>query len=272
MQMEGEQRLHADNNDRHGQESSDFESVGSIAKVCLLAGKIILQSGGETSRVEDTMTRIAAAYGIADSHSYVTPTGILFAANGSAPATQLIRISERSVNLRKVSLVNDISRKISGGRLAAEEAYELLKEVDKQASTYSPRLQVLAAALASGSFVIVFQGGWQDFLPAFLAGGLGFMLVLALHKFVPVKFFAEFIAAAAIGVSAALMVQTGFGRQLDSIIIGSVMPLVPGLHITNAVRDLMAGHLVSGLSKGAEAFLTAFAIGAGIAVVLSFYS
>lgn len=48
------------------------------------------------------------------------------------------------------------------------------------------------------------------------------------------------------------------------------MPLVPGLHITNAVRDLMAGHLVAGLSKGAEAILTSFAIGAGVAVVLAF--
>jgi uncharacterized membrane protein YjjP (DUF1212 family) len=50
------------------------------------------------------------------------------------------------------------------------------------------------------------------------------------------------------------------------------MPLVPGLLITNAVRDLMAGHLVSGLSKGAEAFLTAFAIGTGIAVVFSLFT
>ena len=68
-----------------------------------------------------------------------------------------------------------------------------------------------------------------------------------------------------------LFVRNGFGFDLDKIIIGSVMPLVPGLHITAAVRDLMAGHLVSGLSKGAEAFLTAFAIGAGIAAVLSIY-
>lgn len=56
---------------------------------------------------------------------------------------------------------------------------------------------------------------------------------------------------------------------MDQIIIGSVMPLVPGLLLTNAVRDLIAGHFVSGLSKGAEALLTAFAIGSGIAVVFS---
>lgn len=70
---------------------------------------------------------------------------------------------------------------------------------------------------------------------------------------------------------AALLVSLGLGRELDKIIIGSVMPLVPGLLITNAVRDLMAGHLVSGLSRGAEAFLTAFAIGTGIAVMFTLF-
>jgi uncharacterized membrane protein YjjP (DUF1212 family) len=78
------------------------------------------------------------------------------------------------------------------------------------------------------------------------------------------------LASFIIGLLSFFFVKIGAGQQLDKIIIGSVMTLVPGLLVTNAVRDLMAGHLVSGLSKGAEALLTAFAIGSGIAVVLSF--
>lgn len=69
--------------------------------------------------------------------------------------------------------------------------------------------------------------------------------------------------------NAVLSIRIGWGTELDKIIIGSVMPLVPGLLLTNAVRDLMAGHLMAGMSKGVEALLTAFAIGSGIAVVLS---
>lgn len=84
-----------------------------------------------------------------------------------------------------------------------------------------------------------------------------------------VKFFAEFFAALIISMIAMLSIRYGYGVEIDKIIIGSVMPLVPGLLITNAVRDLMAGHFMSGLSKGAEAFLTAFAIGAGVAFILS---
>ena len=82
-----------------------------IMEVCLLAGKIMLQSGGETYRVEDTMMRIAAAYGIDKTHSYVTPTGIIFSAEGDEPTkTKLIRISTRSTDLKKVAMVNSISR------------------------------------------------------------------------------------------------------------------------------------------------------------------
>lgn len=242
-----------------------------IAQTCLLAGKIILQNGGETYRVEDTMVRIAASYGIADAQSYVTPTGILFAMDASVPTTRLIRISERSINLRKVSLVNDISRRISGGQLEVSEAHRLLTEIDELPLAYPALLQVLVAALASGCFLIMFGGQWHDFMAAVLAGGLGFGSVVLLHRLVPAKLFAEFAASLLLGGMTILLVKSNMALDLDTVIIASVMPLVPGLHITNAVRDLMAGHLVSGLSKGVEAFLTAFAIGAGIAAALSFY-
>jgi uncharacterized membrane protein YjjP (DUF1212 family) len=71
-------------------------------------------------------------------------------------------------------------------------------------------------------------------------------------------------------LTALLLVHFDLGYQMDKIIIGSVMPLVPGLLITNAVRDLIAGHFVSALSKGAEAFLTSSSIGTGIAIIFAF--
>lgn len=242
-----------------------------IAEACLLAGKIILQNGGETYRVEDTMTRIADAFGHPDSQSFVTPTGILFSIGGASPTTVLVRIADRSTDLRKVAKVNDISRRVSGGALTASEALGLLKEVEREKNAYPGWLQIAAAAVASGCFLIMFGGSWRDFGPAMIAGGFGFALLLSFHRLVPIRFLAEFLASVLIGALSIAFVRTGFGHELDLMIIGSVMPLVPGLLITNAVRDLMAGHLVSGLSKGAEALLTASAIGAGIAVMLSVF-
>jgi uncharacterized membrane protein YjjP (DUF1212 family) len=250
---------------------TDQHSWVQVTEVCLLAGKIMMQNGGETYRVEDTMMRIAAAFGKTNSHSFVMPTGILFAIDGGSPGTRLIRIHERSTDLRKVTLVNDVSRRISRGELTPEEACRLLRDIEGRPPVYRPLTQAAAATLVSGCFLLMFNGTAADIVPSAIAGGAGFMALKLFHRYVSVKLFTELIAAVVIGALACLFVSMGFGHELDRIIIGAVMPLVPGLLLTNAVRDLMAGHLVSGLSKGAEAFLTAFAIGTGIAFVLSIY-
>lgn len=239
-----------------------------LIEICLLAGKIMLQSGAETYRVEDTMTRLADALELTGSQSYVTPTGIVFQ-SGEMKWAKLIRIVERTTDLEKVAAVNDISRKLTSGDISRDKAHRLLIQIDTTRHAYPIWLQIIAAALASGCFTFMFLGGPEDFIPGIICGGLGFVTFLWLHRLVKVKFFAEFTASLIIGLVAHLLVKVGMGNALDKIIIGSVMPLVPGLLITNAVRDLMAGHLVSGLSRGAEAFLTAFAIGAGVAVVFT---
>jgi uncharacterized membrane protein YjjP (DUF1212 family) len=239
--------------------------TNEVIKVCLLAGKIMLQGGAETHRVEDTMSRIAASYGITSSHSFVTPTGIFFSVD-EEESTKLIRIIERSTDLQKVTLVNSISRKISNGELTVKESYDQLKEIDQAELAYPLWFQIVAAFLTSGCFLIMYDGLWSDFLIACIAGGIGFAAFHFLHELLEVKFFAEFIAAFLIGTFTIFIVSVGIGSEVDKIIIGSVMPLVPGLLITNAVRDLIVGHFVSGLSKGAEASLTSIAMGAGIAV------
>lgn len=228
----------------------------------------MLESGAETYRVEDTMNRIAAAYGLDDAQSYATPTGIHFATE-SAAIPGFIRISKRTTDLHKITKVNHISRAISAKQYDAENAHQQLLDLRNDTATFSSWLQIIAAALASGCFSIMFGGVWQDFLPAVITGAAGFAAMITVDRFLGIRFFAEFVASLFIGLLALFFVHTHIGVALESIIIGAVMPLVPGLPITNAVRDLMAGHLVAGVSKGVESLLTACAIGAGIAAVLA---
>lgn len=239
-----------------------------LMDVCLLAGKLLLQSGAETYRVEDTMRRIATTYHIKETQCFVTPTGIIFSIETEEPAeTRLISVAERTTDLHKVTNVNTISRGITGGSLTLAGAYRQLKKIEAEKLMFPIPLQIIAAAVASGCFLIMFQGKWSDFLPAVVAGGGGFTGLLIIQKWIPVKFLAEFMASIIIALLSFAFVHLGKGHQLDQIIIGAVMPLVPGLLITNAVRDLMAGHLLSGLAKGAEAFLTSCAVGSGVAMV-----
>lgn len=247
-----------------------MEKQYDIMDVSLLAGKIMLESGAETYRVEDTMMRIALSYGIEESHSFVTPTGIMFSIETDEPTkTKLMRISSRTTDLYKVSAVNAISRRISAGELTISAAYKELKSIQKAPMFFSFLIQIAAAASTSGCFVILLKGSWDNVFPAMLAGALAYFLVLKVADIVPTMFFSEFIAALAGGATAYFLFSLGFGSDLDRIIVGTLIPLVPGLLITNAVRDLMAGHFISGLAKGAEALLTALAIGTGIAVVMT---
>ena len=246
------------------------ENRRELALDCfLLAGKIMMESGAETYRVEDTMIRMAVSQNMTDSHCFITPGGIMFSPSNDLP-TRFVRIRSRRTDLERVALVNSISRKLVAGELTLSQAYEEMLVIDKTDYMFPMWMQVLAAGMASACFLILMGGTWPDLPFAFLIGGTGFFIVEMVLIKTRVKFFAEFIGALVIGTLAILVVNSGFGTNPDTIIIGSVMPLVPGLLITNAVRDLMAGHFVSGVSMGAEAFLTAFAIGAGIALVLSF--
>ena len=95
-----------------------------------------------------------------------------------------------------------------------------------------------------------------------------FLTFSFVQKYIQIKFFSEFVASAVVISIAAIFTKLGIAKNQDIITIASVMPLVPGILITNAIRDLLAGELLAGMSRGVEAALTAFAIGAGVAIVL----
>lgn len=235
----------------------------------LLAGRIMMESGAETYRVEDTMLRMARSQNMYDAESYVTATGIIFSL-GKTHQTRIAAISNRITDLHKIALVNAVSRKLTSQSITLEQAYDELKKI-KNTNYFLPiYIQIIAASIASGCFLLLFNGMWVDVPAAMIAGGIGYFCVLVIQELTHVKFFSEFTASLIVAVLAVLTIDLGLGAQLDKIIIGSVMPLVPGLVITNAVRDLMAGHFTAGMAKGMEALLTAFAIGSGVAVVLSF--
>ena len=117
-------------------------------------------------------------------------------------------------------------------------------------------------------FLFMFGGVASDCWIAILAGGSAFLTFSLVQRYIQIKFFSEFVAAAVVITIAAACSKLGLATNQNIITIASVMPLVPGILITNAIRDLLAGELLAGMSRGVEAALTAFAIGAGVAIVL----
>ena len=102
---------------------------------CLLAGRLMMEAGAETYRVEDTMVRMAETQQLTSTQSFVTPTGIIFTP-GKQYHTKLIRIQERSTDLEQVALVNDVSRKLSSGAYSLEEDLPNCRRLRKRMSCF----------------------------------------------------------------------------------------------------------------------------------------
>ncbi|MEI5992655.1 threonine/serine exporter family protein [Candidatus Enterococcus mansonii] len=241
-----------------------------ILDTCLMAGKIMTESGSEVYRVEDTMDRIAENAGQKQSVSYVTATG-LFMGFRSSNYTQIENVTERSINLEKVATVNNLSRKFAEKEITLEELNYRLKNINQEAPTYSVPLQIVAAGLVSCTLMYIFGGTWSDFVATFVIGMIGFCVSYFTKHLLNIKFLDDFLAAFTIGLCAYLAVSFQLAVNIDNIIIGAVMPLVPGVAITNSFRDILAGHLLSGTARATEAVFVAGSIGIGIAIVFKLF-
>lgn len=243
--------------------------INTIAYIAVEAGRIILENGGETYRVEETIIRICNAFGVRHSDSFVTPTGIMMSVIDKDGKTISIirRIRTRTVDLEKVCKVNELSRNICTYSHSEEELMELLKEIDTT-KRYSFFTTVFFSSIAAGFFTILFGGGIQDFLPACFAGLLIKIISIYLSNISINDFFINIVGGASAAFTALLLSKIGFVDNVDKVIIGSIMLLVPGLAITNAIRDTIAGDLVAGLTRATEAFLVAIGIAVGSGIVL----
>ena len=115
-----------------------------VIDVVLIAGRILLEAGAETYRIEDTMNRIAHSYGLHDTYSFVTSTAIIFSLNDRT-STRLIRIRERTTDLEKIALTNSLSRKISSKQLTIDEAKSELLQLKRASLQYSFLTNLIAA-------------------------------------------------------------------------------------------------------------------------------
>ena len=251
-----------------------MDTSNKILYLAAEAGRIILQNGGETSRVEETMTKICYGLKVKNADSFVTPTGIMLSITDKNNRTiSLIRkINSRSINLEKVDKINALSREIVNTCPSLNYVEKRLKEIDNSPE-YNKKLLILASSFSAGFFTLLFGGNIRDFFVSLFIGVIIKVICIILNSIKINEFFINCLGGAVASLIAIISIHFGIGVNKDKIIIGSIMLLVPGLIITNAIRDTLAGDLVSGISRAIEAFFIAVAIatGSGIIMKLWFY-
>lgn len=246
--------------------------TSQVLDLCTGIGRAMLENGAETYRVEDTVYRVAINYGMQGVSVFSVPTALIITVQDPSGIehTRLHRVTEQKSNLQIITDANELSRRIAQTDISIDEALFEINRMNRSTSAYTIFHEFLAAALICGFFAILFRGNLHDLVAASIAGSIGYISYLYLQKLIDIRFFSELLASVLIGWTSFFLTTIGVGHDTNIIIIASVMTLVPGKAITNGIRDLMASHLLSGVSVLADALLTASAIGIGIATVLSF--
>ena len=235
-----------------------------------LAGEILLESGAEIFRVEDTIYRIAAAYGVEEAEAFVLSSGIFLTSEGEGRKTfaRVKHIPLVGARLDRVSAVNQLSREIEQGLHTPEEAMERLEAI--RAMPRLPAwLQVLASGVGSGCFCVLFGGDWADALSAAAAGAILYFYLLFLVKGRLSKIASNITGGALVALLSMVFFALGLCHHPDRMVIGAIIPLVPGVAFTNAIRDIADQDYIAGAVRLLDVLLVTFCIAFGVGVVIA---
>lgn len=242
-----------------------------VAEIATCAGEILLSNGAEAYRVEETIKKICNSYGL-DGDCISTSTGIFISVitlDGEM-VTSVKRIRQRRVDLYRIERINSFSRDLINNPLSYEEAKKILKEI-YNAPNFSLGVRLIAACMTSFVYTLFFNGAIAD---AIISAIISFGIYLMLEKTAKVgsfQFLEYYISGFIIG-ALSLIVQNLIPEiNKDNVITGAIIVLLPGVALTNGIKDILYGDFVSGSAKFSEAILIIIAMGVGIATALALF-
>lgn len=240
-----------------------------IVETAVLAGKIMMESNAESYRVEETMVRILNVSKLETKEALAITTGLMVSLDDPSidAITVVRRITSRSTNLNKIAQANTICRQFTSGTIDLQETYNLLKTIELE--QYNPFIKDLGIILMAAFFSLLLGG---KSIEIFGSGMNGFILVFLnkLDKNFEMDGFIKNVLSAFFVAIGTLIIQKYLFNsiRIDLVIASSIMPLVPGVAITNAFRDSLHGDYMSFGAKALEAVVVALAISVGVALGL----
>ncbi len=242
-----------------------------ILSKALDIGESILRCGGEPHRIEDTITRICMSYGAHCTDVFALPSLVVAGVklpDGSV-SSQVRRVYRTSNNMYRLDVLNNLSRDVCSGKVSLEDVDEVIDKTMKS-KPFNRYIVLLGGILAAGGFAVFFGGTFMDALAAGIAGLI--VSALNLHK---LKFGNQMLYTVAVSFVGALtgliVFSLGLGDNLDMIMIGTIMLVIPGLSFGNAVRDLLFGDTVSGLIQFVQAIMVAVMVAFGFIVAIKVF-
>ncbi|MDE6950987.1 MAG: threonine/serine exporter family protein [Lachnospiraceae bacterium] len=246
-----------------------------LLEVAVMAGHILLENGAEIARVEETMERICRYFGAQSENFFVLSNGIFVTGNGNFEGqrgqyAKVQHIPVKGAQLDKVVAVNQLSREVEEGCYSLEETKEKLEQIKRMPEKSFP-VQILASGIGSACFCYLLGGSLTDSAVAFAAGFLLYVFVLSVKKSDMTKITKNICGGALVTLFCILCHRLGLGESLSNMIIGSIIPLVPGVAFTNGIRDIADGDYISGAVRILDAILVFLCVAIGVGVMFLIY-
>jgi uncharacterized membrane protein YjjP (DUF1212 family) len=230
--------------------------------------------GTTAQRLEGALMAVAQRLGL-DCEPWINPTGMVLAFSdptrppGDSDTTRVIRMPPGDTNLYKLCEADRIAEEVMAGRLGLAEGHASLRALDRRVSWRGNAMQVLGFGLASASVAGLLRLPWLDIATAGLIGLLIGLLQLLERDRPRLKEAGDAVAAMVAG-SIAIAVAGFVGPlNLNTVVIASLIVLMPGMALTNAVNELTSQHLVSGTARFAGAVSTMLKLTVGTMIALT---
>lgn len=221
-------------------------------------------NGAETFRIEESINRIMNAYGIrAEAFAIPNCLHVSIETADGIPMTRMRRIGHHGNDLDAVEKFSNLSRRICSQRPEPHIALEWLKETENACRQYSLLIYLAGNFLGACGFAVLFGGNFVDSLSAGLCGIVVGLVNRFMDNMKANPFFRTITAAFLMAFLAYFTGYVSLAQNIDAVIIGALMILVPGLVFTNAMRDIIYGDTNSGINRIVQVFLIAAAIALG---------
>ncbi len=240
-----------------------------ILNLAISVGELLLKSGAEIYRVQETVSRILESYGIKDYHVFVITNGIFATVyEQREDAASMVRyVPIDDVNLERVAEINQLSREICDGRCSIVEAHEKL-ETCKNSKGVKNSTLIFACGIGSAGFCYLLGARPYDSMISFFLGMLLEVFLITARKHHASKFIMNIVGSALVTIGSLILYVMGAGILFDKTIIGGIIPLLPGVALTMAIRDLFSGDYLSGGIRLIDALLTGMCIAIGVGAAI----
>lgn len=230
-------------------------------------GYELAMSGAETSRIEESITRVLQSYGVR-SEVFAIPNCLTVSIETpeGKPLTRMRRIGYHGNDLDRVERFSGLSRAICSQKPSPTDARRWLGQTGGSCRYYSLPMMLLGHFLGAAGFCVIFGGCMLDALCAGFCGLLVGVINRVMDDLHANPFFQVITASFFMALMAYSFGVVGLAHDTDAVTIGTLMLLVPGLLFTNAMRDIISGDTNSGTNRIVQVLLIAAAIALGTAI------